>query len=75
MEKYVFTPVLKKTGKRIKMALSEEDDRKIGRGEPWTAEVTDLNTSKRYKAWEKSCGIDTCMCDAYAEQIKEDKKT
>jgi hypothetical protein len=66
----LFTPVLKKTGKRIRMMLSIEDDKKIGRGGPWTAEVTDLNTGYRYRAWEKSCGIASCMCDAYAERIK-----
>lgn len=50
---------------RLKMHLSPEDAAKIGRGRPWSAEVTDLDTKRRYSVKGAACGADaTCFCDA-----------
>lgn len=50
---------------RLKMHLSPEDAVKIGRGRPWSAEVTDLDTGRRYSVKGAACGADaSCFCDA-----------
>ena len=56
----LFTPVNRKTGKRL--TLYTED--KIPRGRGWKKVVTDIE-GKEWKAWGKSCGLPKCFCDAY----------
>lgn len=62
-----FTPRTKT--ERLKLVLSEADRAKIGRGRPWQAEVTDLQTGKRYHVEGAACGGDSCFCDATAVEI------
>jgi hypothetical protein len=60
----VFTPrISARSHDRLEMKLSDTDWSKVrGRGQ-WKAEVTDLNTGKRYKVRGADCGGD-CYCDA-----------
>ena len=69
----VFTPRMEVNGEwvRMRMSLNYADNRKIGRGGPWQAVVTDQNTGKRYEAQGAECGLPGCMCDAIVTEIKE----
>lgn len=61
----VFTPrVSSKSDERLRMSISDADYLKIERGRSWRAEVTDLNTGKRYLVRGAACGLPGCCCDA-----------
>jgi hypothetical protein len=66
--RHLFTPRIK-GGERLKMFISNQDFAKIGRGMPWAAEVTDIDTGKRFKARGASCGSPGCFCDAVVRPL------
>jgi hypothetical protein len=60
---FTFTPVFR--GRRVRMRLSAEDDKRIdGRGPGPRGVVTDLDTGKRYRVYGKRCSLPKCYCDA-----------
>jgi len=60
------TPVDRSTGKRLELII---DNQEIPRGHPWTRILVDHRTGKRFRLWQKSCGLPGCLCDAYAEEV------
>lgn len=58
-----FTPRTK-DGQRLRLRISPEDMAKTGRGSPWQARVTDLDTGRRYDVIGADCGSPHCFCDA-----------
>lgn len=61
-----FTPVDHATDKRLDLLI---DVPALPRGRRWRMTVTDVRTGKRYRAWQKSCGLPGCLCDAFAEEV------
>jgi len=49
---------------RVWMILSDKDIAKIGRGERWSARITDLKTGRRFTVRDASCGLVRCRCAA-----------
>ena len=61
----IFTPRLSSyTEDRARMELNLADIAKIGRGNRWSATITDQKTGKRYRVKGASCGLPRCFCDA-----------
>jgi hypothetical protein len=61
----LFTPrISARSDERLNIAVSDEDYSKMKRGGPWRAEITDLNTGKRYLVRGAACGCRGCRCDA-----------
>lgn len=52
---------------RLRMEISNEDSIKVRRGK-WTANITDLNTKKKYIIRGAECSIKGCHCDAVIVQ-------
>lgn len=65
-----FTPISRKTGKRIKMEINESPH-DIPRGRFTTFMVTEKSTGKKYKARTMGCGLPGCICDAMIYDDKE----
>lgn len=66
----IFTPFENQSSNhRLKMQLSDEDSRKIGRGRWGPETVTDLTTGAVVEVQGASCGIDTCFCAAEIVRI------
>lgn len=70
-EGHLFTPRHAQTDVRLRMVVSRDDIRKIGRGDPWRATVTDLASGKRFRTWGASCGQPRCFCDAIAIELED----
>ena len=62
----IFTPVERTTGLRLGLLIA---DQHIPRGRRWMRIVTDIPSGRRYRVWQKSCGVPRCLCDAYAIAI------
>jgi hypothetical protein len=61
------------SAERASMTISDADKAKTGsRKLPWQAEITDLNSGKRYLVRGCACTIPRCHCDA--EIIRECKE-
>lgn len=70
---HLFTPIHQPSGQRLSLQLSDEDARKIGRGAPWSADVTDQDTGKRYHALGAPCSAGPrCFCDAVVTDAEPD---
>lgn len=67
----LFTPRQQGSTHRLTLRLSDEDYAKIGRGAPWEAIVTDLDTGIQYRAKGAPCSMPRCFCDAIARRLKE----
>jgi hypothetical protein len=66
----IFTPFEHPTSNhRLKMNLSDEDYRHIGRGRWGPVEVTDLNTGVVVEVRGASCGSATCFCAAEVVRV------
>ncbi len=65
-----FYPTDKKTGKTLKLRLSQKELIGMPRGRGYHGTVTDTLTSKKYKVYGKSCGCAGCWCDAFAQEVK-----
>lgn len=61
----LFTPRMAiNSHERHYMILSDEDMKKIGRGGPWTATITNTHNGRRYKVRGAACNAPRCYCDA-----------
>ena len=61
----VFTPFHSPgSQERLHLRLSDADMRKIRRGRPWKATVTDLETGVVYRVRGATCGLPRCFCAA-----------
>lgn len=65
----IFTPVHKRTGVRLRIPV--RSDTQIPRGRRWQTVIRDVRTGQLYRAWNKSCGLPGCMCDAYVEECSD----
>jgi hypothetical protein len=61
-----FTPVHRVTGERLELLVERQE---LPRGRKWTRVMTDLTTGRKYRAWQKSCGLPGCLCDAYVIEL------
>jgi len=57
-------PMFSKGDSRVKLSLSPIDHAKIGRGGPWEATVTDVDSGRVFYVRGASCGSPGCFCAA-----------
>lgn len=72
----IYTPVIKSTGERITIynpIFSDGFSNSSRQANALYGTVEDVDTGRKYKIYGKKCGLD-CTCDAYAVEIKEERK-
>ena len=69
MTPHLFTPRDAETGRRLKLQVSLEESRKIGRGRVWRALITDLS-GRVWQTRGAACSAPHCICDAVASKVR-----
>lgn len=62
-------------GTRLELWVVPEDARRVKRGYPWEATVTDFATDTMYHLVGASCGLPMRLCDAVAYPVHRERLT